>query len=64
MARTKGTFKLCDLERAVKGVRNAGLPVLRSEITQEGRIVLIHSEAVQPDHASTEMDQWMRDNAL
>ncbi|MDI6026100.1 hypothetical protein QBK99_07860 [Corticibacterium sp. UT-5YL-CI-8] len=44
MARPLGSFKVTDLERAIKGARNVGLPILRTEIGKDGRIILIHSE--------------------
>ena len=45
MARTAASFKVADLERAVKGARNVGLPILRTEVTKDGKIILIHVEA-------------------
>ncbi len=63
MSRTPASFKVCDLERAVKGARNVGLPILRTEIGKDGKIVLIHSEAAQASAPVNEMDQWLKDNA-
>jgi hypothetical protein len=54
MSRTPASFKVCDLERAVKGARNVGLPILRTEIGKDGKIVLIHSEMpVMPANLDT-----------
>ena len=63
MSRTPASFKVCDLERAVKGARNVGLPILRTEIGKDGKIVLIHSETAQASAQVNEMDQWLKDNA-
>ncbi|WP_155737553.1 hypothetical protein [Agrobacterium tumefaciens] len=56
MSRTPASFKICDLERAVKGARNAGLPILRTEIGKDGRIALIHFETPQPQNGQQAED--------
>jgi hypothetical protein len=40
MARAPGTFKQCDITRAVKGAIAAGLDIARIEIDQTGKIVI------------------------
>lgn len=53
MSRTPARFKQADLTRAVKAARAAGLEVTRTEITKDGRIVLVHtSVADEPERAS------------
>lgn len=36
------TFKQADLERAIRAARACDLPILRSEVTKDGRIILVH----------------------
>lgn len=61
MPRGPATFKQCDVVRAVKAVRAAGLDVSRTEIGPDGRIVLIHKAdfAVEPAEAS--LEAWKKD---
>lgn len=44
MSRTPVNFRKADMERAVLAAIATGLPILRTEISKDGRIVLIHSE--------------------
>jgi hypothetical protein len=45
MARASATFKQADYVRAVRAARAAGLPITASQITPDGTIRLIHTEA-------------------
>jgi len=40
------TFKQADLERAIRAARACDLPILRSEVTKDGRIVLVHFDII------------------
>lgn len=57
MARTAATFKQADLVRAVKAARSCGLDVLRTEISADGRIVLVHHNDSSPADLSP-FDEW------
>lgn len=49
------TFKQADLERAIRAARACDLPVLRSEVTKDGRIILVHSDtSVAQDTAAND----------
>jgi uncharacterized protein GlcG (DUF336 family) len=59
MPRAPATFKQADAVRAYRAARAAGLEVYRTEITADGRIVLVHkgdeAPAASPEAA---FDQW------
>lgn len=58
--KTAATFKQADLERAVRAARACDLPIHRTEIDRDGRIILVHS----PDGgkveagSETDFDAW------
>jgi hypothetical protein len=57
MSRTPAIFKQADYVRAVKSARASGLAVVRSEITADGTIILVHSgEAGKP--RENEFEKW------
>jgi hypothetical protein len=56
MARTPANFKQTDMVRAVKAALAAGLDVVRTEISPDGTIRLIHSDC-SPVPASP-FDEW------
>jgi hypothetical protein len=54
-------FKQCDLVRAIKAVRKAGLEVSRVEVDKDGKIVIISGK---PDEATTnDLDKWLAEHA-
>ena len=57
MARTPATFKQADVVRAVKAARSCGLEVVRTEITADGRIVLVH-HAENNSVPLNDFDSW------
>lgn len=44
MSRTPVNFRKADMERAVLAAIATGLPILRTEISKDGRITLFHAE--------------------
>jgi hypothetical protein len=60
MARGPHTFKLCDLTRALKGARAAGIDVARVVIDREGRIVMEMLHGDGEVATQSELDRWMR----
>ena len=60
MPRGPCTFKQCDVVRAVKASRAAGLEVVRTEIGPDGRIVLVHkpSGEIAPTLPVTDYEKW------
>ena len=65
MPSTSRTFKQADLERAIRAARACDLPIFRSEVTKDGRIILIHfdvpgtpSVAANDDVAPNEWDEY------
>jgi hypothetical protein len=57
MATRRAAFSQSDLRRAVKGIKDAGLPLRRVEISPEGRIAIITADAEPKDRAS-EPNEW------
>lgn len=57
MARPPATFKQADLTRAIKAAQSCGLPVVRSEIMKDGRIVLLHQNDA-PLVPTNPLDEW------
>lgn len=65
MTNTPKTFKQADLQRAIRATRACDLPIFRSEITKDGRIILVHfnvpgepAVAANDDSASNEWDEY------
>lgn len=58
MARTASAFKQSDLQRAVKAALACNLPIYRTEISADGKIVLVHFKENDLDSGS-ELDRWM-----
>jgi hypothetical protein len=56
MARTPATFKQADLTRAVKAARACGLAIERTEITADGRIILVHHKSAP--EPTNDFDKW------
>lgn len=58
------TFKQADLERAIRAARACDLPIVRTEVTKDGRIILVHFEvtakpaATANDDTPTEWDDY------
>jgi len=50
MARAPLTFRQCDLERAIKGAKAAGLEISKVEIDKSGKIIVIIGK---PDTSDT-----------
>lgn len=61
MSRTPATFKQADLERAVKAARACDLPIVRTEISKDGTIVLVHHKSMQV--AESDLDKWEANRA-
>ena len=68
MPSTSRTFKQADLERAIRAARACDLPIFRSEVTKEGRIILVHfdvggapSVAANDDVARNEWDEYFNE---
>ena len=57
MARAPLKFRQSDVTRAVKATLAAGLTVARTEITSDGRIVLIHDDENVPSPENP-FDEW------
>lgn len=62
MSRTPATFKQADLERAVKAARACDLPIVRTEISKDGTIVLVHDKATQP--VKSPLSEWLTNNEI
>jgi len=59
--RAKAAFKQIDVTRAVRGALAGGVPVTRTEITPDGRIVVFHDQpAPRPGNL---FDQWKQNHA-
>jgi hypothetical protein len=68
MSGTPRTFKQADLERAIRAARACDLPILRSEVTKDGRIILVHFDThaalampANDDSTSNEWDQYFNE---
>ena len=57
MANRRAAFSQSDLRRAVKGVKDAGLPLQRVEISPDGRIVIITADNEHKERGS-EPNEW------
>lgn len=53
-------FTQADVTRAAKGAIAAGLPVSRTEIAADGRIVIYHDATVPADNLSP-FEKWKAD---
>ncbi|HEY8947382.1 MAG TPA: hypothetical protein VIM56_00715 [Rhizomicrobium sp.] len=53
----RAAFTQADLRRAVKGVKDAGVPLQRVEISPDGRIVIVAADVPAKDHTS-EPNEW------
>jgi len=62
VSRTPATFKQCDLARAWKTARAAGLEVTRTEIAPDGRIVLVHKAEASAQVPASLYDAWKAAN--
>ncbi|KQM88441.1 hypothetical protein ASE67_01395 [Sphingomonas sp. Leaf23] len=61
MKRAKAQFKQIDVTRAVRGALAGGVPVSRTEITPDGKIVIFHD---QPSHRpGNPFDRWKQNHA-
>jgi ssDNA-binding replication factor A large subunit len=45
MPRAPSPFRQADVTRAVRAVRSAGVDIVRVELTKDGKIVIVTSEA-------------------
>lgn len=58
MARTPSHFRQCDVERAVKAARNAGVEVGGVEIAKDGTIrVMVKTDTANPP-PKTDLNSW------
>jgi hypothetical protein len=55
MARAPSIFKQQDITKAIKGATKAGVNIARIEIANDGRIVIITSEAQPQDDLDREL---------
>ncbi len=53
----RAVFRQTDITRAIQAAQTAGLPVARTEITDDGRIVLHHAADAAP---SNPYEEWKR----
>jgi hypothetical protein len=62
MSGASKTFKQADLERAIRAARACDLPIFRSEVTRDGRIILVHFDAPigleTPTNDNTPPNEW------
>lgn len=62
MPGTPKTFKQADLERAIRAARACNLPIFRSEVTKDGRIILVHFDFPTvpgaPENDNTPPNEW------
>jgi hypothetical protein len=56
MARRAVDFKATNLKRAVRAIRETGLPIARVEIDKAGKIVVVSGEPVAS--ANREANEW------
>lgn len=61
MARGPLTFKQSDVVRAWKAAKSEGLDVVRTEITSDGRIILVHHANSEPELSPYEAWKAKRD---
>ena len=60
MPRAPSAFRQADVTRAVRAVRSAGVDIVRVELTKDGKIVIVTSEA-QPavqDDLDRELEEF------
>lgn len=57
MAKRPATFKQTELTRAAKGVKAAGLPVVRTLVLPDGTFIFDHRTEVTSEPA-TPFDEW------
>ena len=55
-------FKQADVTRAIKGAIAAGMKVVRAEIDQSGKIVIVSPSEEAPTPAN-DLDKWLAENA-
>lgn len=59
MARARASFKQADMVRAVKAALACGLEVVRTEISPDGRIILVHPAAAgAPVNYASDFDRF------
>jgi hypothetical protein len=56
--RTPPAFKQADVTKALKAARAAGLDVARTEISADGRIVLVHKLDASLSPADAALEAW------
>lgn len=56
---SKILFKRTDVRRAIRSVRDLGLPVERVEIGQDGKIVVVPGTAAQQQQAAAS-EEWAK----
>jgi hypothetical protein len=62
MPRAAITLKQADITRLVKGLRAAGLEVVRTDIGTDGRIMILHKSGSTEAVAATPYDDWKKTN--
>ena len=51
-------FRQTDLCKAIKAAQQAGLPVGRVEISQDGRIIIVAARVGSDQNSDTEVNEW------
>lgn len=64
MPKGSASFTATDMNRAILTARRAGLPILRTEVGRDGRIVLVHAETATPcspakETGANEWDEYL-----
>ena len=65
MARSPSKFRQCDLSRAIKAARAAGVEIGRVEVDADGKIVLVIGNSQQggPVRTGSALDEWIAKDA-
>lgn len=53
----RATFRQSDLTRALRAAQDAGLPVVRTEIGPDGRIIMVHEGEAPPKEGNNTCDE-------
>jgi hypothetical protein len=56
-------FRQCDVERAIKAARAAGLEVARVEIHKDGKIIVITGKPPEAAALGDDLDKWLAKHA-